>query len=115
LFEAHKVATLAEAWGLAVSPHSGGLTPVGIAANLHFSAASPTFTVLEYDATPDQPLRSKLIKGDPFSPQKIANGGLAVPAGPGLGIEVDEGVLEEFAYQQRGTVKDLPGYGTPHL
>lgn len=93
----------------------GGLTAVGVAANVHLSAAAPTFTVLEYDATPGQPLREELLKDGLFSPDRINGGCLAVPEGPGLGIEVDEAVLEKYPYRQRGLTKDLPGYGTPHL
>lgn len=115
LIEARKVATLAEAWGMAVSPHCGGLTAVGIAANVHFSASCPTFTVLEYDATPDQPLREEILKDGIFLADRIEDGCLRVPDGPGLGIEVDESVLERYPYIQRGATKDLQGYGTPHL
>lgn len=61
LREAHKVCALAAAWGIDVSPHCGGLTAVGIAANLHPSATSPTFTLLEYDASPEQPLGDQLL------------------------------------------------------
>jgi D-galactarolactone cycloisomerase len=115
LAEGRKVAVLAEAWGLTVSPHCGGLTAVGVAANVHLSAATPTFTVLEYDATPGQPLREALLRDGVFSPDRVVDGCLAVPMGPGLGIEVDEAVLERYPYQRRGRSKDLPGYGTPHL
>jgi L-alanine-DL-glutamate epimerase-like enolase superfamily enzyme len=100
---------------LPVSPHCGGLTAVGIAANVHLSAASPTFTVLEYDATPGQPLREELLRDDIFSPDRIEDGSLVVPEGPGLGIEINEQIIEQYAYQQRGKTKDLPGYGRPHL
>lgn len=115
LAEAHKVAVLAEAWGMTLSPHCGGLTAVGVAANVHFSAAAPTFSVLEYDATPNQPLRDSLLRDQPFAPNRVVDGCLAVPEAPGLGIEVDESVLERYPYQRRGRTKDLPGYGTPHL
>ncbi len=115
LSEGHKVCTLAEAWGMPISPHCGGLTAVGVAANVHLSAAAPTFTVLEYDATPGQPLREELLKDGLFSPDRIEGGCLAVPEGPGLGIEVDEAILPQYPYRQRGGSKDLPGYGTPHL
>lgn len=115
LAEARKVCTLAEAWGMPVSPHCGGLTAVGVAANVHLSAAAPTFTVLEYDATPGQPLRDELLKDGVFSPHRIEAGCLAVPEGPGLGIEIDEAVLAQYPYRQRGKTRDLPGYGTPHL
>jgi L-alanine-DL-glutamate epimerase-like enolase superfamily enzyme len=115
LIEAHKASILADAWGLPVSPHCGGLTAVGIAANVHLSAASPTFTVLEYDATPGQPLREELVMDGKFSPDRIVEGCLSVPEGPGLGIEINEQIIEQYAYQQRGKTKDLPGYGRPHL
>jgi D-galactarolactone cycloisomerase len=115
LIEAHKASILADAWGLPVSPHCGGLTAVGIAANIHLSAASPSFTVLEYDATPGQPLRDELLKESIFSRDRIEDGCLQVPEGPGLGIDINEQILEQYTYRQRGKAKDLPGYGRPHL
>jgi len=116
LREAQKVAALAETWGLPVSPHCGGLTAVGIAANVHFSATAPTFTVLEYDAASQQPLRDELLVDSLFSPDRVNNGCLTVPEGPGLGIEVNEAILEKYPYQQRGQIPDIPpSYATPHL
>jgi L-alanine-DL-glutamate epimerase-like enolase superfamily enzyme len=50
-----------------------------------------------------------------FSPDRIVEGCLSVPEGPGLGIEINEQIIEQYAYQQRGKTKDLPGYGRPHL
>lgn len=115
LTETRKISALAETFGLSVSPHCGGLTAVGIAANVHLSAASVPFTVLEYDATPGQPLREELLKDAIFSPDRLVDGSLTVPDKPGLGIEVDESVIEKYPYIKRGITKDLPGYGTPHL
>ena len=116
LHEARKVAALAEAWGRAVSPHCGGLSAVGIAANVHLSASTPTFTVLEYDATPTQPMRDLIVHGRPFSPERIVSGCLAAPAAPGLGVEVDEAALADFAYRPRSHKLDTPpSYATPHL
>lgn len=116
LREAQKVAVLAEAWGLPVSPHCGGLTAVGIAANVHLSAASASFTVLEYDASTQQPLRDELLKDNLFSPHRIEQGCLTVPDKPGLGIEVDESILAKYPYRPRQQTIDVPlSYGTPHL
>lgn len=116
LSEARKVATLAEAWSIPLSPHCGGLTAVGMAANIHLSAAAPTFTVLEYDASPFQPLRDELLKDALFSSERIEAGCLQVPNAPGLGIEVNKAVLEKYRYRPRDSKIDTPpSYGTPHL
>jgi L-alanine-DL-glutamate epimerase-like enolase superfamily enzyme len=116
LHEACKVAALAEAWGRSVSPHCGGLSAIGLAANVHLSASTPSFTVLEYDATPVQPMRDAIVRGQPFAPEHLVGGCLPVPQAPGLGVEVDEAVLADYPYRQRSQKLDTPpSYATPHL
>lgn len=71
-----------------IAPHawSGALC---LAASLHVAAVAPTFEVLEYDRTPN-PLRDALVR-EPFD---YSEGTVAVPQGPGLGVEPDpEAVL----------------------
>ncbi len=116
LLEGNKISTLAETWGLSVSPHCGGLTAVGIAANLHLSASAPTFSLLEYAADTEQPLRDELLSEGLFGPDQIEDGCLRAPDVPGLGIEVDESALEKYPYVQRDQSIDTPpSYATPHL
>jgi L-rhamnonate dehydratase len=66
-------------------------TGVNIAASLHFVAALPNSQYFEYCMEPG-PLRQTLTK------QKfpVVDGEIAVPEDPGLGIELDENVVEKF-------------------
>ncbi len=113
--ECLKIAALAEAWNLPICPHSGGLSAIGIAANLHLAAALPNLTTIEYDAAPEQPLRDAITLHPGFGPDQIVDGCLCVPDGPGLGVEVDESAFAEFAYQPRRAEWENPGYGEPHV
>lgn len=81
-------ARLAQAHGIAVTPHMGSGSPVVQAAALHFWAAMQ----------PDFPCEYQLELGDVLagafdSGWKFAGGGFAVPQRPGLGVEVDEAAL----------------------
>jgi len=114
LLECQKIGTMAEAWNIPVSPHSGGLTAIGIAANLHHCASIANFTVLEYDSVSYQPLRDELLKTPIVSLDRVKDGCLEVPKGPGLGIDVDESVFAKYPYKPRGPI-NVPNYGFPHI
>lgn len=85
-----KIATLAEAFFVPLSPHCV-TTELGVAASFHATAAIPFFLIHEYypQITP-QGLVKKSWTVDP-------QGNASLPEGPGLGVEVDEKVLEELA------------------
>jgi D-galactarolactone cycloisomerase len=103
LSAARKIAALAQAFHVRVFPHVWG-TPVAIAAGLHLAATlpstPPTVTptplaqepLFEFDSTP-HPIRDAMLT-DALRPQQ---GWLAIPSGPGLGVEVDPDVLAKFA------------------
>ena len=78
------VAQAAEAHGVAVSPHcySGG---VALASTVQLAAAFANVAMVEVDVRPSE-LRTSLLRQG----WGIADGRLAVPRGPGLGIEIDE-------------------------
>jgi D-galactarolactone cycloisomerase len=98
-----RIAALAQAFHMRVFPHVWG-TPVAVAAGLHFAATlpstPPTMTatplaqepLFEFDSTP-HPIRDALMT-DALRPH---DGWLAIPNGPGLGVEVDPDVLRHFA------------------
>jgi L-alanine-DL-glutamate epimerase-like enolase superfamily enzyme len=113
--ECLKIAALAEAWSLPMCPHSGGLSAIGIAANLHAAAAYPNLTTIEYDAAPEQPMRDAISPYPGFGPERIVDGCLRVPDGPGLGVEVDEAAFGQFAYKPRPPEWENAGYGEPHV
>ena len=99
LLECKKVFALGEAFDLLVLPHIGGLSAVGIAANLHLAASVSSCNLLEYDLSPWQPLRDEMLKDPIFSMDRIRDGLLPVPDRPGLGIEIDESVFERYPYK----------------
>lgn len=96
---ARDIAALAHAAGVAVNPHVWG-SAVAQAASLQYIATLPTphaslfakQPLLEYDRS-DHPFRQKLIT----NPWVLEEGMIAIPDGPGLGIDVDMDVVEEYA------------------
>jgi D-galactarolactone cycloisomerase len=96
--EMRKIATLASAFGVECVPHAWG-SAIGLAATVQFLAAlpdqPPAFRpippMLEFEQTPN-PLRDALAR----EPIVQRRGVVAVPDGPGLGIEVDREVLARF-------------------
>jgi D-galactarolactone cycloisomerase len=95
---ARHIVALAQAAGIAVNPHVWG-SAVAQAASLQVIAALPvphhslfaTEPVLEYDRS-SHPFRQHLIR----EPILQRDGWVAIPNGPGLGVEVDRTVLERF-------------------
>jgi hypothetical protein len=44
------------------------------------------------------------------------DGCVAVPTGPGLGVEINEEVLKEFPYElDEKIARSFPVYATPHI
>jgi len=99
LSECKKIADMAAACGLRYAPHVWG-SGVALAAALQLLAVLPAFTppslnpaepMLEFDRT-EHPIRQALLT----TPIEHAKGRVAVPQGPGLGIEIDRAALERF-------------------
>jgi D-galactarolactone cycloisomerase len=115
IFECVEIAALARASDRIVIPHIGGLTAVGLAANLHLAAVIDS-PMLEYDLGPYQPLRDELLLDPIFSIDRIRDGCLPVPEGPGLGIEIDEAAFDRFPYAPGDVYPDLfPQFGVGKL
>jgi len=66
-------------------------TGINLCASLHWMAAVPNGDLVEYCLRPS-PLMRKLVKNLP----PLVDGRVAVPTGPGLGIELDEEIIREF-------------------
>ena len=114
--EALRVCELGALGGFRVVPHIGGLSAVGIAANLHLACASDAVVELEFDIGPYQPLRDDILVDPVLSLDRIQGGVLRAPQGPGLGIEVDEERLASFAYEPGPVYPDIyPQYGAGEL
>jgi len=87
--EAMKIAYIAADLGLPVANH-GFTTYINVAAALHWLNAVPNALIAEYVAQEGTPLRDKIT----HQQIRAADGYLAIPQGPGLGIDLNE---EEIA------------------
>jgi galactonate dehydratase len=100
LSECRKIAAMAEAYDVAVAPHCP-LGPLALAACLQLAACTPNVILQE------MPLGIHYNQGhDLFtfvSDESVlspADGHLAIPCGPGLGIEIDEAKVREADKQR---------------
>lgn len=91
LLEARKIAAVAELDGIAVSPHNPS-GPVATAASAQLCAGLPNFEILEMQWG-EAAWRGDLV----LPPERFENGSIAVPGGPGLGVELNDAVVREHA------------------
>jgi len=83
--ETRLIAGMAEAYYAAIAPHNP-LGPISLAAGLQLAAAIPNFLCQE---------QVTLGEGYLKRPFRVENGHIAIPTGPGLGIELDEQAVAE--------------------
>ena len=92
-----KIAALAEAYHSAVVTHNF-LGPLITAAALHLDTSIPNFITQEY---------TKGDESEKFAVYKVAyqreGGYIPIPEAPGLGIELDDSLIEETPYQPMNT------------
>ena len=97
--QAKGIATLCQIHNLRYSPHCWG-GAVGLAAAVHFLAALPDYPhsdhlpfprLLEYDVG-ENPLRDDLLT----TPLQAVDGEVAVPKGPGLGIQLNTETVDRY-------------------
>lgn len=100
LGNAKKLAGWADAYYVRMAPHNVG-GPVSTAAALHLATATPNFMIQENFNDFDVPYVLESATGLP----EVRDGFVALPSGPGLGIEVDESVIA--ANPSRGEFFDL--------
>ncbi len=91
LSEGKKIADMAAAWHLHAAPHTSH-SILSNAASAHLLAALPNGLIYEADVAPINPFRTDLAKV-PFG---VENGYIEPRDEPGLGIEIDEAVLEAY-------------------
>ena len=91
--ELRRITELAEYYGADVIPH-GWKTGITAACGRHLQAACARIPVFEYisPAVFDSPLRRDLVSPEPT----IEGGRMALPEGPGLGIELNEEAVERY-------------------
>lgn len=92
LSECRKVANLAELYYIPLAPHNV-CSPIGTVASCHTCASIPNFLVLEWHWL-ERPWWDEMVLGDrPL----IENGFIALPQGPGLGVELNEDTARAHA------------------
>ncbi len=96
ILTAKKIASMAEAHGLRIAPHTW-TSGLGVAANLQVMGASPNCEWAEFPYEPPgwtPQVRDFFLK----KPLMVdPDGYIAVPAGPGLGVELDDEILKRYA------------------
>ncbi|WP_303317286.1 mandelate racemase/muconate lactonizing enzyme family protein [Flavivirga abyssicola] len=109
LTEAKRIGALASANGVDLIPHTWG-TAIGLHVALHFISNiesvpgrmyQPDF-LMEYDQT-ENGLRDKLC----FPSIEMKDGMIEVPKRPGLGIDIDEDVLNKYASVPTGNTEEI--------
>ena len=85
ILETRIIAGMAEAWYAAIAPHNP-LGPISLAAGIQLAASIPNFLCQE---------QVSLGEGYLKQPFVVADGHVAIPRGPGLGIELDEDAVAE--------------------
>jgi len=93
LWEARKIAAMAETYSMSVAPHNPN-GPVATAAAVHFALATPNWIIQEAISS-DVPWRDEVI----LNPIKIASGKALFTDLPGLGIDINESAASRHPYQ----------------
>jgi D-galactarolactone cycloisomerase len=93
LTELRRIAVLADAYGVACTPHVSIGSAIHFVASFHAAAAMPNLVRLEYWMG-QNPLGDALLHEPAL---EIQDGCVRVPQGPGLGIEVDEARVRALA------------------
>jgi galactonate dehydratase len=94
LFEAKKIAAMAETYLMGVAPHNP-LGPVANGVALHFALSTPNFLIQE-DMLADVPWRWEVVNSS-----LVTENGYWLPSNqPGLGIEVDEERAKSHPFEQ---------------
>lgn len=94
LWQAIKAAGIAEAAGLPVTLHSGAELALSQAAYIHLAASIPNMS-LAIDTE-----RAYLAGDIARTPPALAGARFSVPQGPGLGVEVDESLVERYRVER---------------
>jgi galactonate dehydratase len=104
LWEARKIAAMAEAAGIGLAPHNP-LGPIAGVAALHLGIATPN-VIIQEEMTGAVPWYDEVVRW----PIERQPGRWGVPSAPGLGIEVDETAIARYPFMQEDmTATDAVG------
>lgn len=91
--ELRKIAMMAEAYYCPVVPHNCN-GPVCTAATIHAAACMPNFRIMEYIPVPE---REDIL----VEPLVMKDGAFELPTKPGLGVELNKEVFDQYVYKPR--------------
>ncbi len=95
LTQTRRIAALAETYYVAVAPrHTGG--PIASAAAFHLAASLPNFFIQNLPHVPDAEDRAMRTALTGKDMETVKDGFAFLPTGPGLGVTVDERILEKY-------------------
>jgi galactonate dehydratase len=94
LLNTKKLAAWADAYYVLIAPHNVG-GPVSTAAALHFAACTTNFKIQEHFNDFCEPYVKEAAPGNP----EVIDGYFALPQGPGLGVTLNEDVLQAHPRQ----------------
>ena len=95
--ELHKIGSMAEAQHIMMAPHNTN-SAVGTVASFHLDTAMPNFLIQEYHAEFYEPHYFQVVQGLPRQKDGYVN----LPEGPGLGISLDNELLDKHPYLPLG-------------
>ena len=95
--ELHKIGSMAEAQHVMMAPHNTN-SAVGTVASFHLDTAMPNFLIQEYHAEFYEPHYFQVVQGLP----RQKDGYVSLPEGPGLGISLDDELLDRYPYLPLG-------------
>jgi galactonate dehydratase len=93
--ETWRIAELAATFNTAYAPHVGWSGAICVAASLQLAAAAESFRTFECMVY-ENPLRDAFTQPLVGEGSQLVDGKLAIPQGPGLGIEIDREALKRF-------------------
>ena len=96
--ECRRIASMAETYDVAMAPHCP-IGPLALASCLNLAAATPNFVIQEMSLGihyngPSQDLTTLMTNAEIFA---VSDGSVALPSGPGLGVDIDEAAVRDMA------------------
>lgn len=95
IMEVKKIASMAETYYCRIAPHNP-LGPISLAANIQLGACTPNFLIAEHFGMKEE---WDIGEGYLKKPFVVEEGYVKIPDLPGLGITVNEDILEERKYE----------------
>ncbi|MDA1278948.1 MAG: mandelate racemase/muconate lactonizing enzyme family protein [Chloroflexi bacterium] len=89
--EGHRIGTIADTNNIPVAPHVGGGGILSVAATVEYSASCSNFMIMEHSHHANE--IKNAITAENYGPR---NGYFEVSDRPGLGIEIDQSLVESF-------------------